>query len=178
MSLLIALLLAAGGQKYEGHVDRFDAKTGKIHLTLTDHSTGDWTVLPNAKVFHEGKPMGRGSIHAGEEVQVFVSEDGNVHTVWLMPEMWGKPFQGGKIKRWDGRIVGFERHDPNFNFQIQQLNGKGTIHFIANAKTHWKIAHPGSAPSNGSVDDAKQGQTVTVLMAPANRQVTEVLIKE
>jgi hypothetical protein len=173
MHLIFALLLAAGVQKYEGKVTSWDAKSGKIHLTLTDQSTGDWTVLPNAKVFRDGKPTALAAIHAGEEVEVAVTPEGKVQTVWVIPPMWGKPFEGGKLKRWDGRITGFERHDPNFQFQIQQLNGTGTIHFIANAKTRWKRGH-----ADASVDDAKQGQTVTVLLSPSDRQVTEVMIRE
>jgi hypothetical protein len=173
MQVLFAVLLAAVAQKYEGQIKSWDAKSGKIHLVLTDQSTGDWTVLPDAKVFHDGKPSAQSNIHAGEQVEVAVTPEGNVQTVWVIPPMWGKPFEGGKLKRWDGRITGFERHDPNFQFQIQQLSGTGTIHFVANAKTRWKRGR-----ADASVDDAKQGQTVTVLLSPADRQVTEVMIRE
>src|SRR5207249_4028708 len=89
-STILAMLIAAGSaQRYEGRVQRFDAKTGKIFLLMNDHSTGNWTLAPQAKVFGPNhKPSGRGAIRPGEQVQAAVSQDGSVQTVWIQESDW------------------------------------------------------------------------------------------
>lgn len=169
---------AAGMKKYQGRVNRFDPKTGKIHLTLVDHSSGDWTVLPQAKVFRDSKPAGRGAIRPGEEIEVDVSEDGNVHTVWLVPDIWGKPFEGGKLRRWDGRVVGLQKRPPGITFEVQQMSGKSRMKFTANAKTRVVFSPLQAQQTPGTLQDVKNGQTVLVLLSTADKQVTEVMIRE
>ena len=175
--LLALMLIAAGTQRYEAKVDTFDARSGKIHVTMKDQSTGDWTLAPKANVFDaERKRAGRGVIHAGEEISLAVNEQGIVEAVWLQPAFWGRPVDGGKVKRWDGKIVSFERRDPAFIFQIQQLAGPGTVHFTANAQTHW-FKMSGGRRQPASVDDARKDQEVTVLVSQPAHQVTEVLVR-
>src|SRR3954462_1753361 len=112
-SIVVAVLLAAGGQKYEGRVQRIDPASGRIFLLMNDHSTGNWTLSPHVKVFGANhQPASKAAIHPGEQVQALVAQDGTVDTVWIQESDWGKPYEGGKVRRWDGRVVAVKKRDP------------------------------------------------------------------
>ncbi|MGZ6142773.1 MAG: hypothetical protein ACXWLM_05520 [Myxococcales bacterium] len=177
-STLLAILIAAGSaQRYEGRVQRFDAKSGKIFLLLNDHSTGNWTLSPQAKVFGpDHKPLARTALRPGEQVLAAVSADGSVQTIWIQESDWGKPYQGGKVRRWDGRVVAVKKRDPP-SFEVQKESGNARMTFAANPATKYLRAAATGAPQPGSPDDIKDGATVRVLMN-AQHKVVEVVTLE
>jgi hypothetical protein len=178
-SIILAALIAAGSpQRYEGRVQRFDAKSGKIFLLLNDKSTGNWTLAPQAKVFGpDHKPRARGAIRPGEQVQALVSEDGTVQTVQIEESDWGKQYQGGKVRRWDGRVIAIKKRDPP-TFELQKESGGARMMFTANPGTRYMrvgVAHPAQP---GSADDIRNGATVRVLMNTQQHKVYEIEIRE
>ena len=178
-STILAMLIAAGSaQRYEGRVQRFDAKTGKIFLLMNDHSTGNWTLAPQAKVFGPNhKPSGRGAIRPGEQVQAAVSQDGSVQTVWIQESDWGKQYEGGKVRRWDGRVVAIKKGDP-LKFEVERESGNGKMMFTTTPATRFMRAGATGAPQAASPGDIRDGTTVRVLMNTQQRKVYEVEIRE
>jgi len=172
-SIILAVLIAAGAQKYEGRVQRYDAGSGKIFLLLEDHSTGNWTLAPNARVFGANhKPANKGAIHPGEQVQALVNQDGSVQTVWIQEADWGKQYEGGKVRRWDGRVVAIKKRDP-LTFEVMRQSGGGKMIFVGNPGTRYVRVN-----GAGSADDVKDGATVRVLMNMQQRKVYEVMVLE
>jgi hypothetical protein len=169
ISAILAVLLAASAQRYEGRVQRFDPGSGKIFMLLTDHSTGNWTLSPKAKVFGANhKEAGRSAIRPGEQVQAIVSQDGTVQTVFLVEADWGKPYEGGKVRRWDGRVVAIRKREP-LTFELMRSAGGAKAMFAVNPNTRYV---------NGSADAIKDGASVRVMMNAQNHKVYEVVILE
>ncbi|MCA1829032.1 MAG: hypothetical protein ABR567_06445 [Myxococcales bacterium] len=172
-SIVLAVLIAAGAQKYEGRVQRYDAKSGKIFLLLSDRSTGNWTLSPQAKVFGANhKPSTRAAIHPGEQVEAMVNQDGTVVTVWIEEADWGKQYEGGKVRRWDGRVVAIKKRDP-LTFEVMRGSGGAKMMFAVNPNTKYVRLN-----GTGSADDVKDGAAVRVLMNTQQRKVYEVMILE
>lgn len=169
---------AAGPQKYQGRVTRFDARSGKISLSLVDHSTGSWTLLPDARVIStDHRPLSRMALHPGSEVEVSVSEDGKVRQVWLVETDWGKAFEGGKIKRWDGKVIAIQKRDP-LTFEVSRRDGKAKMSFKLGPATRVVFGHEQQAPTPATPQDIRDGATVLVLFSMVTHQVTEVLIRQ
>jgi hypothetical protein len=174
-NLILAVLLAAAAQKYEGRVQRFDEKSGKIFLLMYDHSTGNWTLSPRAKVFAaNGKPVPHGAIRPGEQVIADVSQDGTVQTVRIQESDWGKAY--GQIHRYDGRVIE-TRKRQTLEFEVQQEAGTSKMMFVANKATRYLRAAATGPAQAGSIDDIKAGATVRCLV-DARHQLTEVLMLE
>jgi hypothetical protein len=174
-NLILAVLLAAGAQKYEGRVQRFDERSGKIFLLMYDHSTGNWTLSPQAKVFApNGTPAPHNAIRPGEQVIADVSQDGTVQTIRIQESDWGKAY--GQIHRYDGRVIQIRKREQ-LEFEVQREVGTNKMMFTANKATRYlRVAASGPAQA-GSIDDLKAGATVRCLL-DARHQLTEVLMLE
>jgi hypothetical protein len=71
---------AAGKPKrYDGTVDTIEGR--KVHMTLRDGSTGDWTVAENAPVTFAKKKMDLAEVKPGYRAAVMVSEDGVIQEI-------------------------------------------------------------------------------------------------
>src|SRR5436305_8357118 len=131
-TVVVAVLLAVSGQKYEGRVQRIDQASGKIFLLSNHHSTGNWTLSPHVKVFGANhKPANKAALRPGDQVQALVAQDGTVETVWIQESDWGKQYEGGKVRRWDGRVVAVKKRSP-LQFEVQRESGNGKTMFTAN----------------------------------------------
>ena len=169
-------LLAAAAQNYEGKIEKFDAKSGKITMLLSDKSTGNWTLSPKAKVFAPNhKPTGKAALHAGEHARVSVAEDGTVQDVWIEQAEWGTAHEND-VRRWDGHVVAIKKRDP-LTFEVMRDGGGAKMMFTANPAT--KFMRGSGGPSQaGSIDDVKDGANVRVLMNTKQHKVFEVLVLE
>jgi hypothetical protein len=174
-NFILAVLLAASAQKYEGRVQRFDEKSGKIFLLMYDHSTGNWTLSPQAKVFTvNGQPVPHSAIRPGEQVIADVSVDGTVQIVRIQESDWGKAY--GQIHRYDGHVIQIRKSEP-FEFEVQQETGASKMMFTANKGTRYLRAAASGPAQTGSIEDIKGGATVRCLVN-AKHQLTEVLVLE
>jgi hypothetical protein len=163
-------------RRYEGTVKQFDSKSGKIFLSLTDRSTGNWTLAPHARVMGAThQPAGRAAVRPGAQVQVQVATDGTVQELWVMEANWGRPFEGGRLRRWDGRVVARHNAAP-IGFEVERFDGHGKAQFKTDEHTRFLHAPVNSKAEQGSADLVRDGATVHVLVTPANKKVTEVFV--
>jgi hypothetical protein len=69
-------------KQYYGTFDSVEG--GKVHMTLNDKSTGEWTVAPDAQVVFAKQPKTMADVTPGERGYVWVSEDGVIHKIQLV----------------------------------------------------------------------------------------------
>ena len=112
-------------------------------------------------------------IQRHDEVAAMVTEDGNIHALYVLQgAAWGK--QLGSVKRWDGRIIDVQQRGAAVVFQLQRLGGSGTIHFDVDAKTHvWE--KKGGAGRNLKASDLRKGQHVLADVKDKHVSQVEVL---
>jgi hypothetical protein len=164
------LALAAGAQaagpmkSYKGKVGSIDGR--KVHILVSDGSTGDWTVDPKAAIGSGRKHFSLSQVHPGDEVSVAVSEDGVIHRMSVQAsggDMWGKPSKNGKDRWWRGEIVRINEGAQEIQIKRVDGHGQGTTHFKADAKTHvYRAGHP---PVKIGFGELKQGEIVEAVAA-------------
>lgn len=179
------LALAGVGAQAAGAMKSYKGKVGsiqgnKVHILVSDGSTGDWTVDPKAVIGSGNKHFPLSQVHPGDEVSVAVSEDGVIHRLGVMHEpkkagaqaskhaaagneMWAKPSKNGKDRWWRGEIVQVNEGAQEIQIKRVDGHGEGTTHFKADAKT--KVYRAGHPPVKIAFAELKQGEIVEAVAA-------------
>lgn len=172
MQIAVAIALLAAAQNYEGTITKFDAKSNKIHMVLSDRSTGNWTLSPKARVLDsQRKPMPKTALRAGEHAMVVVEDSGAVDTVLMVPSDWGKTTVNARM--FSGRVVAIHKKQP-FTFEVESYKGGHKQMFEAPPNTRFLHPIPTGPAEPGSMDDVRDGATVTVLVDNRTHKVYAV----
>ena len=173
---------AANTKSYRGKVTAIQGR--KLHIAVSDGSTGDWTVADKATIGSGKQRFPLSEIKVGDEVSVAVSEDGVIHTLGVLhggkpavhakgshpagaPKpakgMWGEASKDGKYRWWRGEVVSVDEKTHEIQIKRTDGGGQGTTHFKADPST--KIVRAGKPPQKAAFGDLKAGETVEAVAA-------------
>lgn len=182
--LLAVVLLCASAVRaeklirYEGKVDSISGR--KLHMTLRDGSTGDWTIDARVNVSR---------LKAGDGAIVMVSQEGVVHSFHITEE---KPHAGrtqhakapagalpwaeqkGKGRWWGGEVV--EVDEAKKEFELRREGGNETIHFKVDPKTGIYSERAGRKAEKTGFGDVRKGKIVEAYAMDG--RCTQVKVRE